>query len=204
MTDTQATQTLKQRIEQLEAALQAVWTVATDLVETHGQNGSNTLTDAQHQNFQEAGALANRAINGAGAVKASEPALPFTDLITHRSAWRNALKIAQQHAEVKAPDIDDKAYWAHELRAFDRTFQAIDQAVNDGAGNRVLILVRGGNADYITDNGPDVEIFDWDNYHADPEATGGVPARFADLARRVGVPVDGERGDSTAPAPANG
>lgn len=47
------------------------------------------------------------------------------DLETHRSAWRNAIEIARNHARVEPPDLDDKSYWNHELRAFDRTFDAL-------------------------------------------------------------------------------
>jgi hypothetical protein len=63
------------------------------------------------------------------------------------------------------------------------------------AGNRVLVIVSGGVADPISDTGLDVEVFDWDNYNADPDGTGGVPERFADLAQQSGVPV----GEATAP-----
>lgn len=44
---------------------------------------------------------------------------------THRDVWRRALEIAQAHAVVSSPDIDDKAFWAHEIAAFDRSFNAI-------------------------------------------------------------------------------
>lgn len=47
------------------------------------------------------------------------------DLESHRAAWRNGLEIARSHAQVSPPDIDDKSYWDHELRAFDRTFGAL-------------------------------------------------------------------------------
>lgn len=47
------------------------------------------------------------------------------DFETHRSAWREALEIARAQAKVSAPDVDDKAYWTHELAAFDRAFASI-------------------------------------------------------------------------------
>jgi hypothetical protein len=47
------------------------------------------------------------------------------DFMTHREAWRKALETARDHAKVSAPDVDDKAYWERELRAFDRAFAAI-------------------------------------------------------------------------------
>ncbi|MBR8043387.1 hypothetical protein KDW40_02250 [Burkholderia cenocepacia] len=39
-------------------------------------------------------------------------------------AWRQALEIARDHALISAPDMDDKAYWTHELSAFDQAFSA--------------------------------------------------------------------------------
>lgn len=51
-------------------------------------------------------------------------ALP-DDLLSHRSAWRTALVLAEVDAEVTPPDIDDKAYWRHELVVFDRVFAAM-------------------------------------------------------------------------------
>jgi len=42
------------------------------------------------------------------------------DIKTHYSAWREALVIARDNAEVKLPDIDDRSYWEHEIKALDR------------------------------------------------------------------------------------
>lgn len=55
---------------------------------------------------------------------------------------------------------------------------------------RVLIIVRDGNADYVGDIGVDVEIFDWDNYNANPERTGALPTHFADLAAPLCIPCE--------------
>lgn len=55
---------------------------------------------------------------------------------------------------------------------------------------RVLITVSGGVADYVADEGIDVEMFDHDNFKADPVGTALVPAHFRDLAEPVGVPVE--------------
>ncbi|MCA8228231.1 hypothetical protein [Burkholderia vietnamiensis] len=44
---------------------------------------------------------------------------------THHAAWHKALGIARDQAIVRAPDVDDKAYWEHELRAFDRAFASV-------------------------------------------------------------------------------
>jgi hypothetical protein len=55
---------------------------------------------------------------------------------------------------------------------------------------RVLVVVSGGVADYVADTGVEVNVFDWDNYNADPNETGGVPEEFADLANPIDVPVE--------------
>lgn len=58
---------------------------------------------------------------------------------------------------------------------------------------RVLVVVSGGIADPIHDEGVDVEVFDWDNYNdEEDDAKTGVPAHFADLAESINVPVEGE------------
>lgn len=41
----------------------------------------------------------------------------FDNLDTHKSAWRDAIVVAKNHA------VEDKEYWQHELHAFDRTFE---------------------------------------------------------------------------------
>jgi len=58
---------------------------------------------------------------------------------------------------------------------------------------RVLVVVSGGIADPIYDEGVDVEVFDWDNYNdEEDDAKIGVPAHFTDLADPINVPVEGE------------
>ena len=60
------------------------------------------------------------------------------------------------------------------------------------AMNRCLVIVSGGVADYVHDEGVDVELFDWDNYRAETaegRAEMHVPAHFVDLAQTAGVPV---------------
>lgn len=64
---------------------------------------------------------------------------------------------------------------------------------------RVLVVVRGGVADPVWDDGVAVEVFDWDDYNDNPAGQGGVPAHFADLAASVGVPVRVESDDGEAP-----
>lgn len=59
---------------------------------------------------------------------------------------------------------------------------------------RVLVTVSGGIADYVSDAGADVIVFDHDDYRDDPEGTGGVPDRFLDLAAPIEVPVGDDTG----------
>lgn len=42
------------------------------------------------------------------------------DFRSHAHAWRKAMRIAEEHAEVSGPDVDDKSYWRYELGAFER------------------------------------------------------------------------------------
>jgi hypothetical protein len=44
---------------------------------------------------------------------------------THRSAWRKAIELAIENAKSGSVDEDDKAYWEHELAAFDRSFSRL-------------------------------------------------------------------------------
>lgn len=66
---------------------------------------------------------------------------------------------------------------------------------------RVLITVSGGVADYIADDGVDVEIFDRDDYSDldsdEEEIQSGVPVHFADLAKMIDVPVQSELSRTT-------
>lgn len=55
---------------------------------------------------------------------------------------------------------------------------------------RVLVVVKGGFANPVSDEGVDVVVFDWDEYKNDPECTAGIPARFADLGKGHGIPID--------------
>lgn len=50
---------------------------------------------------------------------------PFEDLKTHRRIWRNALEGMRDTAPPSAEDFDDRGFWEHEIRAFDRTFDAL-------------------------------------------------------------------------------
>jgi hypothetical protein len=57
-------------------------------------------------------------------------------------------------------------------------------------GNRrVLIVVKGGVADYVADEGVEVEIFDWDDYKDAPDLTVLPSNKFADLAMSCNIPL---------------
>jgi len=51
------------------------------------------------------------------------------NVLTHRNAWRKALVAARDAAEVSPPDVDDRAYWEHEIQAFDRTFDKLSELI---------------------------------------------------------------------------
>lgn len=55
---------------------------------------------------------------------------------------------------------------------------------------RVLVIVSGGVADFVVEGAVEVEVFDFDNYRADPVRTGGVPLSFAALGTAADVPLD--------------
>lgn len=54
---------------------------------------------------------------------------------------------------------------------------------------RVLIVVAGGVADFVADDGVDVVIFDWDDYKSAPDLTSKPPKYFEDLAIQCDIPV---------------
>jgi hypothetical protein len=62
--------------------------------------------------------------------------------------------------------------------------------LNIGTTPRILMTVSGGVGDYIADAGVQAELFDFDNYHADPENTPKVSVLFADLAVEMNAPVE--------------
>src|SRR6266571_1979378 len=47
------------------------------------------------------------------------------DLVSHREAWRVAIVRTMGNSPPATVDSDDKLYWHHELRAFDRVFAAL-------------------------------------------------------------------------------
>jgi len=51
---------------------------------------------------------------------------------------------------------------------------------------RILIVVNGGVADWVADDGIEVGLFDFDNYEAGDKIE--IPSEFADLANIMGIP----------------
>lgn len=47
----------------MEDALKAMWAFATKMVERHGMNGTDTMTDADHKEWQHAAGLASDALH---------------------------------------------------------------------------------------------------------------------------------------------
>ena len=54
-------------------------------------------------------------------MKDRERILP-DDFLSHREAWRSALVGMRDAAPPRTHDMDDRGYWEHELRAFDRAY----------------------------------------------------------------------------------
>jgi hypothetical protein len=66
------------------------------------------------------------------------------------------------------------------------------ERINTAQQPRALVVIFGGNADYATDKGVDLEVFDWDNYNAG-DRDQRVPAHFADLADLFhNIPLEGQ------------
>jgi hypothetical protein len=53
------------------------------------------------------------------------PGIVPVEFWRHHAAWRVALVSTRDRATLQTPDYDDKAYWEHELRAYDRAFASI-------------------------------------------------------------------------------
>lgn len=60
---------------------------------------------------------------------------------------------------------------------------------------KVLVVVNDGVASCVSEGAVLVAIFDWDDYKYDPQATGRVSAKFAELARLAQVPCEGDVDD---------
>lgn len=54
------------------------------------------------------------------------------DLLSHRSAWRGAIVEAIEKSPLPDYDQDDASYWRHELAAFDRVFDQLEELHEEG------------------------------------------------------------------------
>ncbi|MGB3844268.1 MAG: hypothetical protein WA940_00225 [Sphingopyxis sp.] len=114
------------------------------------------------------------------------------DLFSHRAAWRRALVIVTEAASPPWHDVDDRAYWQHEIDVFDHVFAALsdsrtreesgsDEALKEQEFNRgVLIAVstlincwgRGTETEHLLamiNATPEmVEQMGFDNYDREP------------------------------------
>lgn len=77
-------------------------------IKLHANNSRNALQDAYEEALDLCHYLKQRIIEE-------------ENRQTHLDAWRQALVIARDHAHVDYEgNVNDKAYWEHEIRAFDR------------------------------------------------------------------------------------
>ncbi|WP_334043574.1 hypothetical protein [Burkholderia ambifaria] len=98
----------------------------------------------------------------------SPSAIP-DDFRTHHFVWREGLVIARDTAIVQPPDVDDRAYWEHELKAYDRAFAAIGIkpvqelpaigiVTGNVAGAPVVMLADGYNGHMVRFDANPIEI----------------------------------------------
>ncbi len=65
---------------------------------------------------------------------------------------------------------------------------------------RVLVVVSGGVAEYVSTGDVQVHVFDWDTYKIESEKDGSVPEYFADLQFNSGPQAVAALSDSKVPA----
>lgn len=118
-------------------------------------------------------------------------------------------QLATQHPDVfkslgiRHPLADELGGYAFMLRDHVLTGEApsapsepiaVQQADPAPGQPRVLITVSGGYADWVCDDGVDVEVFDFDEYakKCANDPTRKLPAHFSDLALSVGAAFKGD------------
>jgi hypothetical protein len=114
--------------------------------------GGFLLTDAGAEWFKTAMANAGPAPVGIAALplyanhEARGDGVRVTDdLFTHREAWRTGLVLAKHSSQPPTVDMDDRAYWQHEIDVFDRVFAALEAALpplGDGRAEIVEAVAR--------------------------------------------------------------
>lgn len=147
-----------------------------------------------------------------GAIGAMHDHLDRTGALDEHLSQYLAYRLRREEAAITGmPDsAASVANWQECIEQLDREARAVkvedspslDEAINTALGAyanntdeaqtpvpRVLVFIKGGVAESVSDKGVDVHVFDWD-YNNDPDEDVGVPVRFADLAESCGVPVD--------------
>ena len=65
---------------------------------------------------------------------------------THKSAWRKAIEHLSQRRDL---DADERAYWQHELAAFDLAYRKFDHSLATGADDMPDVIHHGGPVPYF-------------------------------------------------------
>jgi len=73
-------------------------------------------------------------------------------LSTHEGKIRMAFLLARKNAEVRPPDIDDKALWDHELKALDEALASATPSAAMGDGAPVAWMLRQSNGEIYWDD----------------------------------------------------
>lgn len=81
-------------------------------------SGLRVALDAYESGRPMAVSLEGSRERGAGEMAVSLP----DDLFSHHQTWRSALVAQRDAAKVEPPDLDDRAYWQHEIDVFDRVY----------------------------------------------------------------------------------
>lgn len=95
---------------------------------------------------------------------------------------RRVTQYAERHGEPAESDV-----WGEIEKASECLQQNSDQRLP----LRCLVVVSGGIADPVYDDGIDVVVFDWDNFGDDTSAGREelkVPMHFQDIADPLGIP----------------
>lgn len=83
-------------------ALNALWQFSSALVEKQGMNGSNTLTDAEHRQWQEVAGLCHEALTMA-ATDRNTPAAMFLQSVAELNIWGYGKDDGSPYKECEEP-----------------------------------------------------------------------------------------------------
>jgi len=68
------------------------------------------------------------------------------DFTTHRASWRKAIEQARDYAPLDDGESNDRLYWDHELKAFDKAFDALAASQSDEAALKAREALRAREA----------------------------------------------------------